>query len=181
MRTFWNRHARMAAAAVLVTALGAPAALWAQPAQGQGRGMERRGGMMLHKGMGPMQGPGVGLPLRQLDLTDQQRAQVRTIMESHQQEFRALGERMREAHRALNQAVTAPAVDEGAIRAASATLAEAQADGAVLRARVHAEVFNVLTPEQQQRAGQLRQQFEQRRDERLEQRRQNLQRRGGQP
>jgi periplasmic protein CpxP/Spy len=181
MRTFWSRHAHAAAAAVLVAALGAPVALWAQPGPGAGMG-EPRGGMMGQKRMGPggMMDPGAGgfgLPLRQLDLTDQQRTQVRTIMEVHAQEFRAIGDRMREAHRALHQVVTAGTVDEGAIRMASAQLAEVQADGAVLRARVHSEVFNVLTPEQRQRAEQLRQQFEQRREQRLEQRRLRMDRR----
>jgi periplasmic protein CpxP/Spy len=179
MKTFSNRHARTAAGAVLVAALGTPAVLWAQP--GPGWGGERRGGMMgKGPGVGGMRdgGPGaIALPLRQLNLTEQQRAQVRSIMESHQQEFRANGERMREAHRALHQVVTAPTVDESAIRAASSNLAEVMADGAVLRARVHSEVYALLTPEQRQRATELRQQFEQRRDQRLELRRERMEQR----
>jgi periplasmic protein CpxP/Spy len=168
----------MAAAAVLVGALGAPIALWAQPAPEAGG--ERQGRMLMrHKGLGPgaMRGmDGIGLPLRQLNLSDQQREQVRTLMQSHRQEFQAIGERMRVAGRALEEAVNAPTVDEGAIRAASGSLAEVQADGAVLRARVRAEVLTVLTPEQRQRAEELRARVQQKREQRLEQRRQNMQR-----
>ena len=38
--------------------------------------------------------------LRQLDLTDDQRAQVRQVMDSHRDELRAIGEHMRAAQRA---------------------------------------------------------------------------------
>jgi Spy/CpxP family protein refolding chaperone len=43
-------------------------------------------------------------------------------------------------------------VDESAIRARAADVAAVDADAAVLRARVHQEVFNLLTAEQQTKA-----------------------------
>ena len=54
--------------------------------------------------------------LRQLDLTDDQRAQVRQVMESHRDEQRAIGERVMAAHRAQDDAVTAAQFDEQAVR-----------------------------------------------------------------
>ena len=47
-------------------------------------------------------------------------------------------------------------VDESAVRARSAELGKVETDAAVLRARMHAEVYNVLTPEQQEKAKALR-------------------------
>ena len=44
-----------------------------------------------------------GPRLRQLELTDTQREQVRGVMQSHQAEFRAIGDRMRTAHEALQR------------------------------------------------------------------------------
>jgi len=57
-------------------------------------------------------------------------------------------------------------VDESAIRAMSAEVAAVQADAAVLRAKVHQEVFSLLTAEQQARAKELRAQAQTRMKER---------------
>ena len=73
--------------------------------------------------------------LRQLDLTDEQRAQVRQVMESHRDELRAIGEREMAAHRAQEDAVTAPQFDEQVIRTKAAELAAVEADAAVLQAK----------------------------------------------
>jgi protein CpxP len=108
----------------------------------------------------------LGRGLRQLELTDAQREQLRGVMQSHQAEFREIGDRLRTAHEALRAAVTADAVDEPAIRARSADVAAIQADAAVLRARVHQEVFSLLTAEQQAKARELKAQAEARMKER---------------
>jgi Spy/CpxP family protein refolding chaperone len=125
---------------------------------------------------GPGFGPGPGGPmgllgelgrgLRELDLSDVQREQIRGIVESHQAAFRDIGDRMRAAHEGMETLIGADAVDEAAIRAKSAELAAVQADAAVLRARVHHDVFGVLTAEQQARAKELRAQRQARMKER---------------
>jgi protein CpxP len=113
-------------------------------------------------GRGPG-GPGGPLAmLRGLDLTEEQRAQVRQIVDGHADELKAIDERMREARKAENDAVTAQAFDESAIRARSAELSAVMADAAVLHAKVHGEVFAVLTPEQQAKAAELKAQFQSR-------------------
>ena len=109
-------------------------------------------------GRGGFGGP-LGM-LRQLDLTDDQRAQVRQVMDSHRDELRAVGERVMAAHRAQRDVVTSAQFDEQAVRAKAAELATAEADAAVLRAKVHSEVFAVLTPEQQAKAAELEAQRE---------------------
>ena len=126
-------------------------------------------------GRGPG-GPGGPLALlRQLDLTDAPRAQVRQIMDSHADELKAIGERLREAHKAQDDLVTAPNLDESAIRAKAAEVGAIEADAAVLHARLHAEVFAILTPDQQAKAAELKAQFQSRMDqmrERMKERRQ---------
>ena len=131
-----------------------------------------------------MGGPGMGGPLgrlgfalRQLELTDAQREQVRTIMQGHQAEMKALGERLRTAHKGVDAAVTASPFDEGAIREASAGLASVIADGAVLRAKVRSEVWDVLTPEQRTKAEQLKATAQQRFEERVGRMKQRLEQR----
>ena len=149
-------------AAVFVT--GITVSVLAQPQGGPGgpqHGM-RRGG----PGGVPMGGPGgIGFPgLRQLELSDTQREQIRTITQSHRDEMRQIAERTREAQRALHAATDGSAVNEADIRAKSTALAAALGDRAILRAKINAEIVGVLTAEQQQKLTELRTQREQRRN-----------------
>jgi protein CpxP len=125
----------VAAAAPMVSAQNTNGA----PPPFMGRGM--RGG--------PPPGGPAGLPLGRLGLSDAQRDQVRSIMEGHRDEQQALGDRLRQAHDALEQAMQSGTFDEGAVRQAAMALADVETDGAVLRARIFSEVFQILTPDQQ--------------------------------
>lgn len=162
------------AAGVLAASGLALTPLLAQDAPPQGGTTTRRMGPGGPGGFGFGRGPGgpfgmlgeLGRGLRQLELTDAQREQLRGVMQSHQAAFREIGDRLRIAHEALHSAVTADAVDEAAIRARSADVAAIQADAAVLRARVHQEVFSLLTAEQQAKARELKAQAEARMKER---------------
>lgn len=134
-----------------------------------------------------IEGPGRGGPMglmgqfRGLDLTDSQRQQLRAVAEEHRAEFRSIAERLRAAQRAVDEAVAATVFDESLIRQRVSERAQVEADAAVLRARVHARAWQVLTPEQQQKAQELKAQREQRREERrqrmLERRQQRQQQR----
>ncbi|MEW5983894.1 MAG: Spy/CpxP family protein refolding chaperone [Acidobacteriota bacterium] len=148
------------------------------PMGGRGRGM--LGGPGMRGGRGGPGGPlGVfGGGMRALELTDAQREQVRTVMESHQADLDALGARMAEARKALHDAITADVPNEALIREAAAGVAAVEADGAVLRSRIHAEVFSLLTAEQQQKAKELKAEHEKRmkeRTDRMRERRKQIQ------
>jgi protein CpxP len=109
-----------------------------------------------------------------LGITDDQKQQIKTVMQSHRDEWKALADRAATAHKALHDAVTAETIDENAIRQHSAEVAAVQADMAVARAHAHAEIFKLLTPEQQNKARELRAKAE----ERLGHLRERLQQRG---
>ena len=108
---------------------GAP---WDQGRDGPG------GGPM---GMLPPLGP-------ELQLTDAQREQIRTIAETHRDEWKTLADRGRAAHQALMAVVAADELNESAIRAKSAEVAAVEADAAVARAHARAEVLQILTADQ---------------------------------
>jgi periplasmic protein CpxP/Spy len=124
-----------------------------QGRRGPGGGPDGFGGP--GRGRGGPGGPLAGLPLRELNLTDAQRDQVKQIVDSRQQEARAIGERAMAAREALHAATTSPSFDEGLIRAKAAEVAAIEADMAVSRARVFADVFQMLTPEQQAKVKEL--------------------------
>jgi periplasmic protein CpxP/Spy len=162
-----SRTTKLLTAALAVITLGLGSAAMAQP-----EGGGRRGGHGFGRGFGPggPGGPGGrGLPLRELELTDAQREQVKGIFDSHKDEFQAIGERLKTARQAQRAAADTQPLDEGAIRAKAADVAAVEADAAVLRAKVHAAVFQVLTPEQQEKAKALRAEREKRAAERRQQ------------
>jgi Spy/CpxP family protein refolding chaperone len=127
---------------------------------------------------GPMGGP--LLPLGRLRLTDAQQEQIQVVMEENRDATRAAGERVREVRQALQDAVTADSMNEGAIRAVATELGLAEGDAAVQRAYVHAQVWQLLTPEQQTAAREAEAEMQQRmtqRRERMGERRERRQQR----
>lgn len=142
--------------------------------RGPGGPMGRRGGP------GGPGGPGGFAPmmLRQLDLTSEQRDKVKQVMDAHRDEQKALGDRARKAHEALQEVVTTT-FDEGAIRARAADVAAVDADMAVAQARVFGEVYQLLTAEQQQTLKQTQAEMKQRQEQRREQFEKDGPRRGG--
>ena len=177
-RTRWLGQAL--APVVVLVALGtlvvADTAL-AQPPGGPGG----RAGRMGRRG-GPSPG-GQLMHLRALDLSEAQREQIRSIHAQNREASQAAGERVRVARQALQDAVTADVVNDGAIRAVASELGVAEGNAAVQRAYVHAQVWQTLTPDQQaaatdaeaemeQRRGQRRQRTDERRERRQERRQQ---------
>jgi protein CpxP len=147
-----------AALAVVTMATAAPMLIaqdQPQRRQGPGFGGPPPGG----PGGGPgMRGPGgpMGFGFRELDLTDDQKAQLKTIAESHRDEFRAAGEKARAAREGMQQLIEADSINESAIRAKSAQIAAAEADVMILNAKVRQESMQVLTSEQLQKLKDLR-------------------------
>ena len=104
----------------------------------------------------------LGPMARQLDLSDAQKERFKSIKASHRDDIKALGDRAMAARQALQAAVTAETFDETTIRSRSTEVAAVEADMAVARARIRAEVLQVLTPEQQAQLKQMEAQMQQR-------------------
>jgi periplasmic protein CpxP/Spy len=143
----WIRGSIAVAAVVIVAAASVLVAAAAPRMQGRGGGF----------GFGEF-GPGLP-PLHMLavalDMTEAQQQQAKSILDAHKTELQQVGQRARAAHEQVRTAVQAPEVNEQAIRSAVSALAQVQADGAVLRARVRQELLGVLTPEQRTKAAEL--------------------------
>jgi len=111
----------------------------------------RQGGRGDFRGL--LGGPTAFLgPLRaaaaQLDLSQTQREQIRSLLQSHAGEWQALADRERQARAALAAAIAEVPFDEVTIRQRAAELASVQADAAVAAGRTWAEVAGILTPDQ---------------------------------
>ena len=122
-----------------------------------------RGGPGRFEGPLAMLGPRIA---ERLNLSEAQKDQLRSIVDSQREDMRGYRDRARDARQAMQAAVTADTLDEGLIRARAADLAAIESDLAVARARIRADVFRILTPDQQAQAREAREKMRQRRSER---------------
>ena len=170
MTALVKRLAVTLGAGLFAVGLGAGAYVHAQdqntnppprPFRGRGGpgGPGRFGGPGGPMGLLPMLGP-------QLGLTGAQRDQIKAIADSHKDEWKALADRARAAHVALDDAITADKLDEAAIRQKAADVAAVDADMAVARAHAYAEVLQILTADQKAQLKTLQSEMTQRRGQR---------------
>jgi protein CpxP len=110
-------------------------------------------------------------PITQLNLSPQQRQQIRSIREQTKDERATINRRLQETKVALDQAVDADIPDEALIERRAREASDAQAAALRLRVITQARIRRVLTPEQVNTLRRLQAQLEQsRREERLENR-----------
>lgn len=86
----------------------------------------------------------------ELNVSDQQRAQIREVVGSHKPEIAKAAQAVWERRNALHDAVMAERPDEAAIRKAADELGKTIGDAAVLGSKVAAQVKPFLTDQQRQ-------------------------------
>lgn len=91
---------------------------------------------------------GHGALLSRLNLTPEQREQIRQIRQQTEAEGRQLMRRMREARRALDLSIYFEDADETVVEARTRELAAVQAEALRLRTLTELRIRRVLTPEQ---------------------------------
>ena len=121
-------------------------------AYAQGPGPE---GMGHHGWGGP--GPGMSFLGRALDLTDAQKAQVKTIMQANKASMKTVFQQMEQNRAALLAATANGAYDAAKIQALANQQAQFQAAMIVNHEAVQHQIYTqVLTSEQQAKAEQMR-------------------------
>lgn len=105
-----------------------------------------------------LNGPGKGGPFAGLNLTEQQRQQMRDIMkQAHQKR----GQGMKEERQALHNMVASDNFDEAKAKAQIDTISKAQSERMLERAKAENKMYNLLTPEQKKQYNENYQQREQ--------------------
>lgn len=131
-------------------------------------------GRHQRRGFGPggPGGPGgverLHMALRELDLGDAQRSEIRAIFNRDRDEAIATHERTAAVARELEQQITDSSFDENAVREKAAELAAIRVEMAVVRARQLNQVRQVLTPDQLEQLEQMKEEREAFREERRE-------------
>ncbi len=147
------RGNRLLAGAVVLTlglAVTSAAVVWAQAkTAGQGNGFGFRPAIALNR------------IARQLNLTADQKQQIKDIVKARRDEIKSLLDEAFADRKALRQAIAAGNNDQ--IASAVKQLSSVELKGAELRAQVRAKIFSdVLQPDQRTRAEQLSAQIDQR-------------------
>lgn len=111
-------------------------------------------------------GGGGGDPIRQLNLTPEQREQIRSIREQNKEERAIINQRLRETNSALDEALNAEDPVEGVIEQRVREVAAAQAAAMRMRVLTEIRIRRVLTVEQRKVLRSLQQQARESRQER---------------
>ena len=125
------------------------------PRGGQGNPGQGRGGPVGRAGMGggDMQGRMMG----QLDLTEEQQKQIKSIREENKTQTQEAQQAVRKTNAVLQEAIESGSDEE--ILAAGKALGEAYGKQGVLRAQTARKIEAVLTPEQQAKMKELKAQM----------------------
>lgn len=138
-----------------VAAAGLAGTVYAQgPGHGPGFGRRHGGFMLKHMA-------------KQLNLTDAQQGQIKTIMQGERAKMQPLNQQLRQNEQAQNAATTGD-FNELQARAFAQKQTQIMNDVIVEKQRMKSQIYTVLTPEQRQKALQLMQQREQRHQERMQ-------------
>jgi len=120
---------------------------------------------------GPFGGLGFGGRLMgvlaDLDLTDDQKTQIKAILSEEGPKIEPLTDHLLKSRKTLFEAIHGQQFDEGAVRSASAAAAVAQTELSVERARTVSRLRALLTADQQAKLETIRTEFEQRLERRI--------------
>ena len=89
-----------------------------------------------------------GDPVRQLNLTPEQREQIRAIREQSKEERAAINQQVRDTSRALEEALDSDSPDQALVEQRVQQLAAAQAAAMRMRILTEVKIRQVLTPDQ---------------------------------
>lgn len=122
----------------------------------------QRAGRNGENHFGGHRGAGFGMALRGLDLTDDQKAKVKEIMDTTRGTIQPLMEQMRTNRQNQATVGTDGTFDEAKAQAFANEQSAIMAKVIVERERAKAQVFGLLTDEQKAKAAELRQKFQER-------------------
>jgi Spy/CpxP family protein refolding chaperone len=148
-----------AVGAVLVLALAVAAAL--------AQGMHGHGGPMGMDEFGHGGGHMLRFYTKYLDLTTDQQAQIKSILQKEKPAVQPLMQQMHQFHSDMAKLQDSGTFDEAKVRNLAAQQSQTMTELIVQKERIKSEMLQVLTPEQKTKLAQLRAKHEQRMQEHM--------------
>jgi Spy/CpxP family protein refolding chaperone len=100
-------------------------------------------------------GPILKRVAERLNLSDEQRAQIKAVLRNDQDALINLFTQLHAARKGLREAIHASDANESSVRAAAAKVAAVEADLAVERLKLHGKINPILTDEQRENAAEM--------------------------
>lgn len=151
-----NKHTKsILAAALIAGTIGVTAAVSAMP-NGPGPGCDRGGHSMKYGQHERGKGPNLERMAARLGLSDEQRVEIKTIIDGSLDEATDLREQMRANRDQLRELMQQGGFDEAAVRSIADKQGDLKADMIVLRARQRSEMQAVLTDGQRAKMAEMR-------------------------
>jgi Spy/CpxP family protein refolding chaperone len=97
---------------------------------------------------------------KKLNLTDDQKSQIKAVWGGERDTLKSLFGQLHDARKNLRAAIHAGNADETAVRAASAKVAGVEADLAVERMKLYGKIAPILTDEQRRKIADFEQRFD---------------------
>jgi periplasmic protein CpxP/Spy len=124
--------------------------------------------MHHHRMAMAMDGHGMGFFSKQLNLTDDQKSQMKAIMQKEHPAMKPLFEQQHQIDLQLRQYVEGP-FDQAKVQALALQKAQLQAQMIVKQTQIHNQLYQLLTPDQQSQLKQMEAKHEARMQKRLNQ------------
>jgi periplasmic protein CpxP/Spy len=122
------------------------------------------------RGRGEFSPGGLGIPVRQLNLTEAQQTQMQQIREQHRDEIESARTRLAAARQSQRAAIESVPADEAKITSLTQDMTQAEVDVAIQTARLNTAIWGVLTAAQREQLTKLRAERQTRVGERRERR-----------
>lgn len=132
------------------------------PDQGQGNPAISKGDGSKRDGLGKYHRRHAGrlkAILQQLNLTDQQKTQVKQIWANHRESMTPIANQLRSKRQELRQSIQGATFDEALVTQKLTEMAGLKAKLVGERFKIRQETLSVLTPEQKAKLDQMREQF----------------------
>lgn len=167
-----NKIQKLAVAFVMAIALATPFALAQSTPQDDAAKAERKehkreGKWRGHRGGGR----GMGRIMGQLNLTDDQKSQIKQIHQSNREALRPIKQQIRAKRQEIRESKAGGTFDQALVGQKMAEIAALQTQLEAAQFKIHQETMAVLTPEQRTKLEQLREQFKSKREGRRDGRR----------
>jgi protein CpxP len=97
---------------------------------------------------------------KKLNLTDDQKSQIKAVLGGEKDTLKSLFGQLHDARKNLRAAIHANDANEAAVRAASAKVASVEADLAVERMKLYGKIAPILTDQQRRKIADFEQRFD---------------------
>lgn len=121
-------------------------------------------GMMMHHGFDH----GFGLPLHQLNLTDDQKTQIHQIMKTEHATMKPLMQQEFQAHQQMMQLVTSGNFDQAKASAIATQASQTRVQLEVEHAKIASQVYNLLSSDQKAQVADMMAKHQQRMQEHMQ-------------